>query len=374
MFTLTPTCSVLQIQSMLKKSRIVVFALAFTACASAPPADLDTAMPQARAAVLDLIATDKIPGAAVSVSVGDRIAWHETFGVTDLTSRSGVRADTRFRVGSVTKMLTVAALLRLVDAGRVSLDDPVSRYLPAFPHGDITLRQLAGHLGGIRHYGAGEFLNREHFENATASLRRFAADPLLASPGEKYVYSTYGYNVLGAVIEQVTKRNFPEAMHGLVTGPLRLREVLFDGGDATSTLYDATKEGPAPAPAVDLSDRLPAGAAVATARDLSRFLIAMSGDDFLSARSRDALLQSQLAADGKATGTSIGWRIGKDDRGRVFLHHGGAVTGGRAFVLYYPRERVSIAIVTNLGFARFAEKEALKVVAPFLESGAKPAA
>jgi CubicO group peptidase (beta-lactamase class C family) len=344
--------------------------MAAAACASQPAANYEAAFPVAQKVLTDIVAADSIPGAAASVTVGDRIVWHDTIGVTDLSARTPVRAETRFRVGSVTKMLTIAALLRLVDDKRVDLDHPVSRYLPEYPHGQITLRQLAAHLGGIRHYMGAEFLNREHFDNATQSLRRFARDPLVAQPGEKYFYSTYGYNVLGAVIEQVTKKNFPEAMRMLVTGPLDLDGTLFDGGAATTSLYDNAKEGPKAAPESDLSDRLPAGAAVSTARDLSRFMIAMSNETFLSRAAREALLVPLATADGKPISVGIGWRVGTDEKGRMFLHHGGAVTGGRAFVLFYPRERVSVSIVTNLGFARFNEKEALQLAAPFLDAAA----
>jgi serine beta-lactamase-like protein LACTB, mitochondrial len=281
--------------------------------------------------------------------------WHETFGVADLDSKTPVRAETRFRVGSLTKLMTVTALMRLVEDGRVRLDDPVSRHLPDFPHGDITLRQLAGHLGGIRHYGPGEFINTTRYANATDSLRKFASDPLLTPPGAKYFYSSYAYNVLGAVIERVTGKPFDAAMKLLAFDPLRMDETSFTGDAATAAFYDKATAGPQPSPAVDLSDRLPAGAAVTTARDLARLLMATSGGRFLSDASRATMFTSLKPSDGKETGVGTGWRVAVDDAGRTFIHHGGAVTGGRAIALVYPKERVGVAIVTNLGFAAFNE-------------------
>jgi serine beta-lactamase-like protein LACTB, mitochondrial len=355
------------------RMRRFVFAAAvtwlLTTCASAPAPDYTKAIEASTATMRALIDKDRIPGAAVAVTAGDRTGWQDTFGVTDLDSKAGVRADTRFRVGSVTKMLTVAALLRLADQKRLRLDDPVRTTLPDFPHGEITLRQLAGHLGGIRHYWGTEFLNHEHFPNARASLKRFANDGLLAKPGERYFYSTYGYNILGAVIEQVTGKNFDGAMRELVTGPLKMTETTFVGDATTTTLYDNSKEGPVVAPTVDLTDRRPAGAAVTTARDLARFLAAMSDNRFLSAAARAEIMTSQSTPDGKPTNVGIGWRVASDDKGRTFLHHGGAVTGGRAMVLFYPHERVGVVILTNLGFASFNEKQAGEIAAAFVDSG-----
>jgi serine beta-lactamase-like protein LACTB, mitochondrial len=351
------------------RSRLLVciLALSSVSCASSAGPAHEQAVAGGTAVMEQLIAADAIPGAAVAVTARDRIVWHDTFGTTDLVTGAPLRIDTRFRVGSVTKMLTVAALLRLVDEGRINLDDPARKFLPGFAHPDITLRQLAGHLSGIRHYTGTEFENHQHFDNATQSLTRFASDPLLSTPGEKYFYSTYGYDVLGAVIERVTGRNFPDAMRDLVTRPLRMNDTFFDGSSATTSLYDLTKEGPSKAAEVDLSDRLPAGAAVTTARDLARFLIAMSADTFLSDDSRNMLLASQTTSDGKPTGVSIGWRIATDAAGRLYLHHAGAVTGGRAVILLYPKERVSVSILTNLGFARFSQKEAQQIAERFLE-------
>ena len=341
-------------------------AVLLAGCASAPRPDDTAAIQASREQVAALVARERIPGAAVAVTVGDRIAWHDTFGVTDLTTKAPVRTETRFRVGSLTKLMTATALMRLVEEGRVRLDDPVRLTLPDFPHGEITLRQLAGHLAGVRHYSRGEFLNSTHYASATDSLRRFAADPLLGPPGAKYHYSSYGYDVLGAVLERVTGRPFDAAMKSLVFDPAGMDETSFESDSSTTAFYDAGKEGPRSAPPVDLSDRLPAGAAVTTARDLARLLIATTDGRFLSDASRTTMFTSQRTNDRKETGVGIAWRVAVDAEGRTFVHHGGAVTGGRAFALLYPKERIGVVIVTNLGFAAFDEKDAGAIAKRFL--------
>ncbi len=337
--------------------KLAVVPLLLVACATTT--NHTAAIAATRAELAALVETAKVPGAAIAVISGDNIVYHDTFGHADVATSKPVTAHTRFRIGSVTKLLTATALLRLADQGRLQLDDPVSKHLPDFAHGQITLRQLAGHLGGIRHYGPGEFVSTTHYDSATASLARFANDPLVAQPGEKYLYSTYGYNVLGAVIERVTGRSFEAALESLVFEPARMSEMSetsFTAGPETTTFYDGANV----APAVDLSDRLPAGAALSTARDLARFLIATTRLPM------EVLTTSQKTNDGKATGVGIGWRIATDESGRTFLHHGGASLGGRAFVLVYPKERVGVAFVSNTIGAPFNEKNAAAIAARFL--------
>src|SRR5438874_1486665 len=191
------------------RSLVAVF---FAACSTASSPHFDHPIADSRAQIEQLVRNAAIPSAAIAVAVDDRVVWLDSFG-------EPVQTDTQFRVGSVSKVMTAAALMRLVDAGKIKLDAPVSTFLQDFPHGEVTVRQLAGHLAGIRHYKGSEFVNREHFESATASLARFSNDPLIAAPGEKYAYSSYGYNVLGAVIEKVTGKRFDAAMRSLVFDP-----------------------------------------------------------------------------------------------------------------------------------------------------------
>lgn len=129
-----------------------------------------------------------------------------------------VRDTTQFRIGSVSKTLTAAALVHYADAGLVELDAPIARYLPGFPHArGITLRRLAGHLAGIRHYEtADEAVNRRHFPSVRATLAIFANDPLVSSPGTRFAYSSYGYDVIGAALERATRLSFPELMRRAV--------------------------------------------------------------------------------------------------------------------------------------------------------------
>src|SRR5215469_1124335 len=200
---------------------------AATANAHAP--DYSQAEGHARAMAKQWLARG-IPGLSVAVAVDGQMVYSEGFGLADLEERVPVWATTKFRIGSVSKPLTATALVELAEAGRVDLDAPVQNYVPSFPDkgGKITARLLAGHLAGIRHYQGDEFQMAKHYENVMDGLKIFADDPLIAPPGTKFSYSSYGYNLLSAVIESAAGEKFLAYMHEHVFGPLALRRTTED--------------------------------------------------------------------------------------------------------------------------------------------------
>ena len=157
----------------------------------------------------------------MALAVDGQIVFSEGFGYADLEERVPVWPTTKFRIGSVSKPLTAVALVQLVDQGKIDLDAPVQTYVPTFPDkgGKITPRLLAGHLAGIRHYQGDEFLMARHFDNVMDGLKIFENDPLVAPPGTKFNYSSYGFNLLGAVIQSASGQEFLAYMHQHVFGP-----------------------------------------------------------------------------------------------------------------------------------------------------------
>jgi CubicO group peptidase (beta-lactamase class C family) len=177
--------------------------------------------------------------------------------------------------------------------------------------------------------------------------------------------------VLGAVLQSAAGKPFPDVIAELVSKPLGMAHTTVEqSGTPTgerARLYSRTTDGElVDAPTADLTDRLPSGGFVSTADDLARFAQGLLDTSFLRAEAREVLFASQRTADGKETGVGLGWRIARDSRGRPFVNHGGDTVGGRAFVLLYPEQRVAVALVTNLTFAPFGEKEALSLAEPYL--------
>lgn len=322
---------------MIARGTSIVVALLFVASCRSTYAP---AVEASRSEVAKIAAATKAPALAVAVVVNGRIVMTEYAGEA--------RPDSQFRIGSVSKMLTSYALARLVGRGTIGLDDEARRYVPEFQHAS-TIRQLAMHTGGVRHYGPYDFLNKMHYDTVGASLAKFINDPLVHAPGEKYFYSSYGYNLLGEAMARAAGEPFPSLLQREVFGPLRMTSTTLTPDPARVTrFYNRDKDGDpvlATEP-VDFSDRVPSGAYLSTAEDLARFLAAVV----------------HLPEEARH-----GWRTAKDEDGRAYIHHGGQIIGGRAFVLAYPRERVGVVILANLSFAPIVEKEALAVARPFVQ-------
>lgn len=312
-----------------------------------------------------------IPGMAATVSRRGTIVWRGAAGLADRQAGVAATPETRFRVGSVSKVFTAVALMRLIETGDLDLDRPIRHYLPGIPPQwpDLTLRQLAGHTAGVRHYRGAEFFSRAEYGSLRDAITIFTGDTLLFPPGTRYAYTSYGYNLIGAVIEAVLDEPFPAALHRLVLGPLGMERTVPDSAGATfpgrAALYQIEGGVASPAPTDNLSSRWPSGGYLSTTDDMVRLGSALLRPGFLNEASLALMFSRQALANGDSTQVGIGWRIGVDDVGRRYLHHGGSSNGGSAFLLIYPTEEVVIAIAAN-ALGTWSTAEALRLATMFL--------
>jgi serine beta-lactamase-like protein LACTB len=330
---------------------------------------------RARAAVAELIKTKQIVGFSIAVACAGTIVWSEGFGLADVEQGVLVTPLTRFRLGSVSKVLTAAGVGRLVEEGKLDLDAPVQRYVPSFPAKPwpVTTRQLAGHLAGIRHYQkdfAGPLKGAPHFESVTKALAIFQDDSLLFEPGTSYAYSSYGWNLVSAVIEGASKQEFLSYMQRSVFEPLGLHSIAADHVDRIvpdrTAFYSRDGDGTLlHAPHVDNSYKWAGGGFLSNAEDVARFGSAHLQPGFLRQTTLDLLFTPQKLASGKETGVGIGWRIGTDPNGRRILHHGGTIEGGRAMLLMFPESRVVVAMLSNM-LVDFGERDAQHIGGIFI--------
>jgi len=306
----------------------------------------------ARVVVLERM--NRFPGLSVSVGIDGQIIWAEGFGWADLEQRVPVRTTSRFRVGSVAKPMTAALLGLLNEEGKIDLDATVQTYVANFPEKEypITIRQLAGHLAGIRHYQGDEFLNSMYYATVSDGLPIFADDPLLFEPGTRYSYSSYAWNLLSAVIENVSSESFLEQMQSQVFEPLGMLDTTADQNEMIIAdrvrPYVRDDDGKfRNAPHVDNSYKWAGGGFLSTAGDLVRFGLAHMAPGFLEAETLDEWFTSQRTADGEETGYGIGWSVSGQDANRRVGHGGGSV-GGTTTLGVYLDQGLVIAMVTNL--------------------------
>jgi serine beta-lactamase-like protein LACTB len=334
---------------------------------------------QARTYALQLVSRWKIPGLQAAVGVDSLIAWSGAFGLADLEQSSAVTRSTKFSIGSVSKLITAAAIMRASEGGMIDLDAPIRQYLPdlPLPYASLTARQLAGHIAGVRHYNQAESSTLspnypKRYKTATEALEVFIHDSLVAAPGTRYAYSSFGFNLLGAVLEGASRQPFLAYVRQEVLTPLHLSQT---GPDHTDSVVRARAQGYwrqsdtsafLNFPRETVNYKWPSGGFLSSAEDLVRFALAHTRPGWLSQHSFDVLFAPQHLSTGQVTRVGIGWRVGIDSAGRTFVHHGGAGSGTRAFLLLYPREHVAVALLANV-LAPFAEEEAQHLACPFLK-------
>jgi serine beta-lactamase-like protein LACTB, mitochondrial len=298
----------------------------------------------------------KIPGLQLAVAVDGKLVWSEAFGYADLARHTRVTRTTMFRIGSVSKPLTATAVAQLVQQGKLDLDAPVQRYVPSFPEKPwpVTTRELAGHLAGIRHYAGNEFLSDTPYPSVTAGLAIFENDSLLSEPGTRFAYSSYGFNVISAVIEGASGETFLAYMGTHVIRPLRLTHTAPDRVDSLipdrTTFYDrdTVHGGFQVAPPVDNSYKWAGGGFLSSAEDLVQFGSALLQPGFLPQASLDLLFTSQKTRDGQPTGYGVGWFVTTDSLGHHRAFHGGGSVGGTTAFGMDRDAHVAFALTSNL--------------------------
>lgn len=347
------TAMLLFVSGVAAASRINAQSTAGTATAQEKSGSYAAAREHAQAIAKEWLARG-IPGFNVAVAIDGKIVYSEGFGYADIEQRVPAWQITKFRIGSVSKPLTSAALMKLVEQGKIELDAPIQKYVPSFPDKGavITPRMLAGHLGGIRHYKDGEVDNQKHYDNVLDGLERFKDDPLVVPPGTKFSYSSYGYNLLSAVIQGAAGKPFLEFEQEQVFNPLGLLNTVADQPadiiPQRARFYSGAKgRPPKNSMYVDNSYKWAGGGFISTSEDLVRFGSALLQPGYLKAESLALLFTPQKTKDGKETNYGMGWFIGKSKSGKRILEHSGGSVGGSSELILYPDSHIVVAFICN---------------------------
>src|SRR5262245_8708607 len=296
-----------------RPTRLLLTCMLFEACAGRqslrPASDIgDAAGPTVEGYVHALRDSTHIPALSVAVGRRGRVLVAYAAGEADRERKATASPHTLYRLGSVSKLLTASAAVRLAERGQLDLDANVQRYVPEFPakRGPITLRQLAAHQSGIRHYRPSEFVNRVHYDSVAPSIAAFRNDSLLFQPGTRYFYSSFGYVLLSLIIERAAHRPFLDVVHREVLGPIGMHETAPDRPDSVVAMravpYDTDSTGRVVrAVDDDLSNRWAAGGYVGSVMDLTRFAFAFLDDRYLKPESITVMTTPQRLADGSPT-------------------------------------------------------------------------
>jgi serine beta-lactamase-like protein LACTB len=321
-----------------------------------------------------LQSSQHIPGLSICVGNRDKILWAEGFGSADLENQVPVTINSMFRLGSVSKVLTSLGVGRLYQQGKLDLDASIQRYLPDFPEKrySFTARQLAGHTAGIRHYGPNDPTSTpKRYKSVQEGLAIFSKDSLLFKPGSAYNYSTYGYNLLSAVVEAAAGKDFLSYMRDSIFLPLGLTHTSPDYNDSILPgrvrFYENIKNGKVVnAALVDNSYKWAGGGFLSTPVDLVNMIRGLLNHRLLDEKTVEQLFTSQHLDNGSLTNVGIAWRINETKSGVRYIHHGGLIDGGRTFVFFYPDSGYVFAITANTSSARLNIDEAATILDFFL--------
>ncbi len=323
--------------------------------------------------VTDQQQQQNIPGISVAIAVAGELRYAKGFGKADLENDVPVTTATRFRTASIAKPMTAVAVMQLAEQGRLNLDAEIQMYCPAFPkkRWPVTVRQLLGHLGGVRHYQRpGEASGTEHFFTVRDSLRLFADDPLLHEPGTRYTYTTYGYVLLGCAVEGASGISYEEYMQKNVWGPAGMEHtrtdhhfLLIPGRARGYSKVDAGDYNRLPghmksqvrvgqlmnASLHDTSMKIPGGGLLSTASDLVRFGLAVLEGRLVKPETREAMWTRQKTNDGNGTNYGLGWSLGTtQQRGLPIVSHSGGQAGTSTLLVIVPEQKIVVAVMTNL--------------------------
>ena len=356
---------------------LLVLVVCFSFSYSEEPTALRTRIEHWRTLIRELMQADQLPGVSVAVMLEGQLVWVEGFGYAELEHKVPVIPETRFRIGSISKTLTAAALGHLVEEGKLDLDRPVQVYAPAYPEKrfPLTTRLVAGHLSGIPHYSEEEFLNHTPYESVVHALDKFKDRPLLFQPGERFEYSSFGWNLIAAVLEGAAEEPFLELMERRDFQPLEMCHTIPDQNypiiPNRARPYGVIGGQVINAPQIDNSDAWASGEFLSTSVDLVLYGQGMLGRKLHSAETIALLWTPMQTTDGAETGYGIGWQVG-EIAGRKAIGHSGQHVGATGDFWVVPEASLVIAVLTNANSAGLPEL-AKKIAGLFLIERPLPA-
>ena len=328
-----------------------------------------------------IIANTGAPGAAIAVVRGGQVVYERAYGSARVDPAVPASTSMRYSIGSVSKQFTAAAILLLVEEGKLALDDKVSRWYPDLTRaGDITIRQLLSMTSGYQDYWPHDyvFTDMQRAAGAGEITRRWAQKPLDFEPGSRWQYSNTNYVIAAQIVEAVARTPFMTFLRQRIFTPLGMTSVMdidaapLGVGDAgrylrngVGPLREAPKEG--------RGWLFGAGQLAMTARDLAIWNNSMMNQSLLTPASYRAMQTDMLLTNGLPTRYGLGLNVSMVN-GRRRLSHGGAVSGFTTTNEVYPDDKVAITVFTNIypGAAGASSQIASRIAGIVLAASATP--
>ena len=304
--------------------------------------------------LMELSGNKKNIGITAGYSVEGETKWSGAAGYTCKDAQTPFSSITLTRIASISKCFTAVAIMQLVEQGEVKLDGAIGEYLKDIPEDKkkITVRQLLSHTGGISQYqGKKEIENTIHYPTLQEAMEVFIHRPLMSEPGTKYFYTTYGYVILGCIIETSSGLSYEDYIQKHVFDVAEMRntgvERIGEKYPNKSCLFHHTGKKAKDGKQNDLSNRVPGGGFYSTLEDLIKFGNALVDGKLIKQESLDAMRESQpVTYDGNKYG--LGWFLYAQapNEGLVIGHSGGQ-TGCTSQLLIVPKSKTVAVVLSN---------------------------
>lgn len=335
--------------------RLLLCTLAVCTCARPQDAIDPAKAREIERAISIEMSKQNIPGLSAALVLGKHVRWADGFGIADLENGVPVKTATVFRLASVSKPITAVAVMQLVEQGKMELNAPIQKYVPQFPRKQwpVTIRQLLAHQGGVRHYRSDSEINStRHYTDLIEPLKLFRDDPLVFEPGTHYLYTTYGYCLLGAAVEAASGVKFAEYLRQRIFVPAGMRRVQPDDvyeiiPNRARGYRKAPAGGLRNCPLADMSNKIPGGGLRGTAEDLVEFAVHVNGGTLLRPETVEQMYTRQKTRTGAPTPFGLGWQLWDAD-GVRWVGHVGSQPGAQSILLILPKEGFAVALLANL--------------------------
>lgn len=315
------------------------------------PAQTDDLQEKAQTYLNEAIQNGHCVGIAAGTMTNGALTWKGQAGHTTLAKTAPFTEQTSERIASITKPMTAIAIMQLVNAGKLELEAPVGNYLPVFstgPKSKITILHVLQHASGLRAYADNKERNNSiEYATLADALTIFVEDDLEFAPGVDFGYTSYGYVVLGRLIEEASGLTYEDYLRKHIWEPAGMTETFVER-NRTEPLYHQKKPGKIKkGPLTSVSDRVPGGGVQSSAMDLLRFGDAVMTGKLIPAETLEQMIvDSGLKKEGNGYG--MGWYLygDKNKYGNLFGHNG-AQLGCSSFMMLMPKSGTTVVILAN---------------------------
>ncbi|MGE5729613.1 MAG: serine hydrolase domain-containing protein [Gemmatimonas sp.] len=301
-----------------------------------------------------VLASTGVPSATVAVVTHGQLAYAQAYGTARLEPRVAATPDMRYGIGSISKQFTAASVLLLQQDGKLSVDDPVSKYIPGLTRGnEVTIRELLSHTSGYQDFWPQDYVPPAMEKAITPQgiLDHWAKQPLDFDPGTQWQYSNTNYEIAALIVEKVSGKPFFQFVRARILDPLGISSAVdFDAKGPTSVEpvgYMRYGLGPLrPAISTGPGWMYGAGELALTARDLARWDIAMIDQSLLKPESYRAMETAVLLKNGVSSDYGLGVDVSMT-AGHRTIEHSGEVAGFTAENIVYPDDSAAVIVLTN---------------------------